>query len=145
MAVKLSALRAGRSLAPGRFLVLISVRGWVDFRATVQLEWLGQLKNSMTSTGREPATFRLVAQCLKQVRYRAPPKYYSLPPYGSTASFLILYTVGRTPWMGISPSQGRYLHKEQHKLRIIARRQLCLEWNSNPRHPFSSGWRRFSP
>jgi hypothetical protein len=33
-------------------------------------------------------------------------------------SFVILYTVGRTPWKRISPSQGRYLHTEQHKYRI---------------------------
>jgi hypothetical protein len=31
---------------------------------------------------------------------------------GLSSSFLILYTVGRTPWTGISPSQGRYLHTE---------------------------------
>jgi hypothetical protein len=53
MAAKLSALRASRPLSPGRFLVLISVRGRVDPRAIVRLEGLGQFKNSMT--------FRLVA------------------------------------------------------------------------------------
>jgi hypothetical protein len=35
MAVKLSALRAGRPLPPGRFLVALSVRMWVDPRAMV--------------------------------------------------------------------------------------------------------------
>jgi hypothetical protein len=40
---------------PGRFLVLISVRG------RLRLEGLCQLKNSMTSLSYEPATFRLVA------------------------------------------------------------------------------------
>jgi hypothetical protein len=38
------------------FLILISVRGWVDPRAIV----LGQFRNS-TSSGLEPATFRLAA------------------------------------------------------------------------------------
>jgi hypothetical protein len=59
MVVRLSALRAGHPLPPGRFLVLISVRGWVDPRARVRLEGLGQLKNPMTSSGIELATFRI--------------------------------------------------------------------------------------
>jgi hypothetical protein len=54
MAVK-SALHAGRLLPPGRFLVLISVRGWVDTKVIVRLKGLGQLKNSMTSSGIELA------------------------------------------------------------------------------------------
>jgi hypothetical protein len=61
MAVTLSALRARPPLPPGRFLVLISVRGSVDPRAIVRLEGLGQLKIPMTSSEIEPATFRLVA------------------------------------------------------------------------------------
>jgi hypothetical protein len=36
---------------------------------------------------------------------------------------------------GISPSQGLYLHIEQHKHKINAQqyRELCLVWDSNPR------------
>jgi hypothetical protein len=52
---------AGRPLSSGKFLILTSVRGWVDYRAIVRLEELGQLRNLMTSSGTEPATFRLVA------------------------------------------------------------------------------------
>jgi hypothetical protein len=43
---------------PGRFLVLISLTGWVDPRAIVRLKALGKLKK-FTSTGLDPATFRL--------------------------------------------------------------------------------------
>jgi hypothetical protein len=51
MAVKLSALHINNSLPLGRFLVLISIRGRIDPRAVTQLERLGELKNSVISSG----------------------------------------------------------------------------------------------
>jgi hypothetical protein len=71
MAVRLTALRAGRHLPPGRSLVLISLRGWVDPGTIVRLEGLGKLKNPVTS-GIEPSTLRLVTWCLNQLRDRVP-------------------------------------------------------------------------
>jgi hypothetical protein len=51
MAVGFPALLNGRSLPPGRFLVLISVRGWVNPRAILCIQGLGQLKSSSDLNG----------------------------------------------------------------------------------------------
>jgi hypothetical protein len=48
---------AGRPLPPWRFLAFIFFKGWVDPRATVRLEGLGQFKNPKTLSGIKPVIY----------------------------------------------------------------------------------------
>jgi len=72
--VRLSTLRTGR-LYPEIFPVLVSVKGWVDHRTRVQPKGLYQRKIAKTLSGRELATFQLLAQCSPQPQSLFFPKY----------------------------------------------------------------------
>jgi hypothetical protein len=95
MAVRLSALLAGRPLPQEDSWYSFLLEAVSTPVPLVRLEGLGQLRNPMTSSGIEPAIFRLLALWLNQLRYRL--RLYSESDLGNLNSwyfkdtFSILY------------------------------------------------------
>jgi hypothetical protein len=67
MTARLSAIYTHSRFLPGTFLVFMAEQ---ITSVIVRLEGLGWWNNLTTSSGIEPGTFRLVADCLNQLRYR---------------------------------------------------------------------------
>ena len=99
--VRLSALSTERLYRQEVFLVLISVRGWVDPMAVVRPEGLSQWKMPMTLSGMEPANFLLVAHFLIQQRHRFPPNMYVPGSLSQvcTVSLSLPSSVPQLPWL----------------------------------------------
>jgi hypothetical protein len=138
MVVRLSALCAGCPLPPGRFLVLISVRGWVDPRAIVWLEGLGQLKN-LTSL-KLPVTYWYLSTRLHGAMSRKTVILRLTAVRTQNLIKLLDYVLGLKPDLGLIPGMVRVFSSPQCPDQIWGPPSLLCNGALSPRSKATGVW-----
>ena len=119
------------------FLIIISVRGWVDLRGHSAAGWIMSI--AMKSSRIEPATFRLIAQCLNQLRHHVPrvtEGRIGLYRPHSTArwqftNFFILIPLSRVPGrLAWSCPGNKFADLIVTEILTLAPSQKCVELSS---------------
>jgi hypothetical protein len=97
--VRLSALRTGRLYRPG------NIAGSHFCYRLSRLQGHSEAGRITTPSGMEPATFRLITQCLNQLRYRGPPCFgvevLKCRTVEVSQSYLELTRLGRSHWLRV--------------------------------------------